>query len=83
MRVRTASNVSSAASLNNGSSRLVKAEAISVQSSGSNALEEITIFHHDVAALVLYEVANDVVDVLPENCTRPRTAVLRVYPVCS
>ena len=27
--------------------------------------KEITIFHHDVTPLVLYEIANNVVDILP------------------
>ena len=31
--------------------------------------KEITIFHHDVKALVLYKIANDVVHVLPKDFT--------------
>src|SRR5580765_2357025 len=31
--------------------------------------KEITIFHHDVTPLVLYEIANDVIHILPEDFT--------------
>jgi len=70
MRARSASNVSSAASLNSGSRighgrsdlrPIFRLE--SLQGGG----KEIAIFLHDVAPLVLYEIANDGMHILPKQ----------------